>query len=573
MSSLTERIVDALLSRKLLTKAQLEEALGEQRAHGGSLQAILTKRGLVNEADLLSVVSQGLGIPPISLARLTIDPALKALISRELAIEYQVIPISRIGQALTIAMADPLNILALDTLTTLTGFSITSVLASAGAIREAIETYYGFGMEETLRAISEKAEAESLHVIQGAVEGPPDTARLLSLADEAPVIKYTDSLLQRAVKARASDLLIEPLEKTMRVRYRVDGVLQDGPAPPSHLRAAIVSRLKVMSELDIAERRLPQDGHLSVQVDERAVDFRISTLPTVLGEKVALRVLDTGRVELKLDGLGFRPGDLERLTACTRKPHGMILATGPTGAGKTTTLYALLKLVDTPGKNIVTVEDPVEFDLEGINQVSARPDVGLTFAKALRSILRQDPDVIMVGEIRDGETADMAVKSALTGHLVLSTLHTNTAAASIVRLINMGVEPFLITSCLMAVVGQRLVRKVCPRCVEISRPSPAVADRFGLLDDTGHPLPIARAKGCTACLQTGYQGREVLAEVLTVTPTVRKLILQHVQEHEIEAAACKAGMRRMRDHGLEKVRAHLTTLEEVVRVTTGEVVG
>ena len=574
MASLQKRIVDALLSRGLLTAEQMEEVLAVQRTQGGGLQALLTERGLVSEADLVAAISQGVGIPPINLSRMKLDVGLKALIPRDLALQYQLVPVSCTGQTLTIAMADPLNVFALDTLATMTGLSISAVLATPKDIRDTIDTYYGTGVEETLREMVKKTEFNSHAVIRSSVE--PEEAseaeRLLRQTQEAPVIKLTDALLTRAVRVHASDLFIEPREKSVRVRYRVDGILQEGPAPPKHLHPAVVSRIKVMSELDIAERRMPQDGHFNFRVDERAIDFRVSILPSSFGGNVCIRILDKGEVKLDIDTLGFSPQDLERLKACAQRPHGMLLSTGPTGSGKTTTLYALLKMIDSPQKNIVTVEDPVEFNLGGINQVNVKADIGLTFAKALRSILRQDPDVIMVGEIRDADTADMAIKSALTGHLVLSTLHTNSAAGSVVRLVNMGMEPFLINSCVMAVVGQRLVRKVCPKCLERYRPPKGMADKLGLVDRKGEPLELVRGVGCRACFKSGYAGREVIAETLIMSPQIRELILRRSPERDVQNAAHKEGMKTLREQGLAKAAAHVTTLDEVFRTTIGEVV-
>ena len=573
MSSLKERIVDALLSRNLVTPEQLEEALAVQRTRGGSLHAILVERGLVSEPDLLAVLSQGIGIPPISLARMRLDPNLKGLVSRDMARQYEVIPVACMGQTLTVAMADPLNVFALDMLATMTGLSINPLLTTSKDIRDAIDQYYGTGVEETLREMVRKAESSSLEVLTSAAQDEESEAdKLLRQTQEAPVIKFTDALLARAVRVHASDLLIEPREKSVRVRYRVDGVLQEGQAPPRHLHAAVVSRIKVMSELNIAERRLPQDGHFSFHVDSRLIDFRVSILPSSFGGNVCLRILDKGEIKLNLDTLGFSAEDLTRLKACAKRPHGMILATGPAGSGKTTTLYALLKLIDSPEKNLVTVEDPVEFELEGVNQVNVRSDIGLTFARALRSILRQDPDIIMVGEIRDAETADMAIKSALTGHLVLSTLHTNSAAGSIVRLINMGMEPFLINSCVMAVIGQRLVRKVCVKCAEPYRPSKGLATKLGLVDKRGEPLELVRGAGCRSCFQSGYTGREVIAETLVMTPEVRELILRRSPEREVQEQARTQGMKTLREQGLAKVSAHATTMDEVFRTTIGEVV-
>ena len=573
MASLKERIIDALLSRNLVQPEQLEEVLSVQRTRGGSLQTILVERGLVSESDLLAAISQGIGIPPISLSRMKLDSGLKGLISREMALQYELVPVACIGQTLTIAMADPLNVFALDTIATMTGLSVNPLLATSKDIRDAIDQYYGTGVEETLREMVKKSESDSMEIITGVRDEESEAERLLKQTQEAPVIKLTDAILARAVRVHASDLLIEPREQSVRVRYRVDGVLQEGQAPPKHLHAAVVSRIKVMSELNIAERRLPQDGHFSFKVDDRFVDFRVSILPSTFGGNVCLRILDKGEVKLNIDTLGFSPEDLPKLKECARRPHGMLLSTGPTGSGKTTTLYALLKLIDSPDKNIVTVEDPAEFELAGINQVNVRADIELTFAKALRSILRQDPDVIMVGEIRDAETADMAIKSALTGHLVLSTLHTNSAAGSVVRLVNMGMEPFLINSCVMAVLGQRLVRKICSKCTETYCPSKGVAEKLGLVDPRGEPLQLARGVGCRSCFQAGYTGREVIAEVLRMTPEIRELILHRAPEREVQNAARKGGMKTLREQGLAKVVAHITTLDEVFRTTIGEVVG
>ncbi len=572
MPSLKERLIDVLVSNRLLKPEQLEEALRIQQSEGGSLQRILVARGFVNEQDLLSAISQGLGIPPISLNRVTIDPALKTLLPRDLAKQYQVIPVACMGRTLTVAMADPLNVFALDTLTTMTGFTVNPLLASAKDVQEAIDLYYGTGIEDTLREIV-KGAAPALEVVQAQTPAEvADVNSLLKLTQETPVIRLTDALLAKAIRLRASDLMIEPMERAVRVRYRVDGVLQEGEAPPKPMQHAVVSRVKIMAELNIAERRLPQDGHFTFRLEGRMVDFRVSVLPTNFGEKVVLRLLDKSQISLSLGDLGFTPDDLATLTRCAERPHGMVLTTGPTGSGKTTTLYAMLKQIDRPEKNLVTVEDPVEFELEGVNQVSAKPDIGLTFARALRAILRQDPDVIMVGEIRDSETADMAVKSALTGHLVLSTLHTNSAAGSVVRLVNMGVEPFLINSCLMAVVGQRLVRKICAQCKELSRPPKGLAQKLGLLSANGQVPEVARGSGCSSCFQSGYRGREVIAEVLVLTPETRALILRRAQERELEEAARKAGMQTLREHGLQKVLAHVTTLDEVFRTTIGDAV-
>ncbi len=574
MASLKERLVNVLLARELVTPAQLEKALAIQKKQGGNLQKILVQEGIVTEGDLLAAMSQGLGIPPISLMRMKLDPSLKTLISREIASQYELVPVSCIGQTLTIAMADPLNIFALDTIKSMTGLRINTLLAGSKDIRDAIDMFYGTGVEETLREMVQKAETNALEIIAGGKlkDDDIDASHLLTQTQDAPVVKFTDAILTTAVRLRASDVLIEPREKDVRVRYRVDGMLQEGKAPPKQLHAGVVSRIKVMSELNIAERRIPQDGHFALTVDARAIDFRVSILPSSFGGNVCVRVLDKGAIKLDINKLGFSPRDLEKIKACARRPHGMILSTGPAGSGKTTTLYALLKMIDAPEKNIVTVEDPVEFELEGINQVNAKPDIGLTFAGSLRSILRQDPDVIMVGEIRDAETADMAIKSALTGHLVLSTLHTNSAVGSVVRLTNMGLEPFLINSSLTAVIGQRLVRRVCSHCAERYRPAQGVAAKLGLLDKNNQPAELVRGVGCRSCFKSGYAGREVIAETLVISPAIRELVLRRASEREIEQVARKEGMETLRERGLAKAVAHITTLEEVFRTTIGDAV-
>ncbi|MBI3323992.1 MAG: Flp pilus assembly complex ATPase component TadA [Candidatus Omnitrophica bacterium] len=569
MASSKERIVEVLLNNQLIKPEQLEEAFKVQQATGGSLRKILVERGFIKEADFMSAVSQGLGIPPISLTRMKIDTTLKALIPRELAKQYEVIPVACIGQTLTVAMTDPLNVFALDTLTTMTGLTVNPLLTTTKEIQEAIDLYYGTGVEETLKEIVKKTEALSVEVVSKRTD-ETESSRLLKMVEDLPVVRVTDAVLTRAVRLRASDVLIEPMENAMRIRYRVDGVLQEGEAPPRQFQLALVSRIKVMAELNIAEHRLPQDGHFNFKIDDRAIDLRVSVLPSSFGETVVLRIQDKGTIKLNIDDLGFRSEDLDLLKACAKRPHGMILSTGPTGSGKTTTLYALLTMIDRPEKNLVTVEDPVEFQLEGINQVPTRVDIGLSFARSLRAILRQDPDVIMVGEIRDAETADMAVKSALTGHLVLSTLHTNSAVGSVVRLVNMGVEPFLLNSCLMAVIGQRLVRRLCPRCKQPYQPPKPLAERIGLVDERGRVPEIAKPTGCSACAESGYRGREVIAEVLPLAPEIRELIVKRAQERQIEEAARAAGMNTLREHGIQKVRDQITSLDELFRTTVGE---
>ncbi|MDP3703351.1 MAG: ATPase, T2SS/T4P/T4SS family [Candidatus Omnitrophota bacterium] len=572
-ASLQARVLEVLIANQLLTEAQVKQALAVQRIDGTLLFHTLIEQKLVKELDLLSAISQGLGIPLISLSRVKIDPDLLTLIPRDFARHEQLIPVSRLGQMLTVAMADPLNVYALDALKMMTGLSVSPVLARAQELRDSLSAHYGVGVEETVETMvrEQAADTPTLDLVESA-EGETDVNRLLQLTQALPVVRITDALLARAIGLRASDLLVEPSEQMMFVRYRVDGLLQEAAPPPAQFQQAVISRLKVMAELNIAERRLPQDGHFSFKAESRVIDCRVSVLPTVFGEKVAIRILDKSQAKLDVQRLGFDAEDLSRLAACAAQPHGMILATGPTGSGKTTTLYSLLKSIDRPEKNIVTVEDPVEFRLEGINQVSAKAGTGLTFARALRFILRQDPDVIMVGEIRDGETADMAVKSALTGHLVLSTLHTTSATGALVRLINMGVEPFLLSSCLLGVVGQRLVRRVCPHCRKLYTPPRHVAEKLGLLNKQGEIPQLARGTGCRLCAQSGYHGRELIAEVFVVTPEIRKLIASNAGGRELEEAAKQSGMRTLREHGLQKALSHVTSLEEIFRTTIGELV-
>ena len=417
----------------------------------------------------------------------------------------------------------------------------------------------------------EDLKAQDIEFIQmGGAEEKVDSERLFKLVEEAPVVKLTNMILENGIKARSSDILIEPMENSVRVRYRVDGVLKEVESLPKNTHESIVSRIKVMSELNIAERRLPQDGRFRLKVNNNNVDFRVSILPSSKGEKVALRVLDKTQAMLDIDKLGFSGDALDKLKKCASRPHGMILVTGPTGSGKTTTLYSLMKYVYSPEKNLITVEDPIEYQIEGINQVTARAEAGLTFASALRSILRQDPDVIMIGEIRDFDTVDIAIKSALTGHLVLSTLHTTTASGSVVRLINMGCEPFLITSSLIAIVAQRLIRKLCPKCREAYKPGDVLSAWLGIDIKKSKDVSFYRAKGCSACLHTGYAGRVGICEVLAVTPAIRNLVLKRARENELKRVARNEGMRTLREDGIGKVLEGLTSLEEVLRVTVAD---
>jgi len=570
--SLKERLNSILIEKGLVTSEKLNEALKLQKKKGGKLSDILVTSGFVERRDLMIVLSEELGIPPINLSRYKIDPALIKLIPRKLAQHYQMVPISKMGDLLTVAIADPLNVFAIDEIKALTGFKIGVLITTDKDIQNAIDEHYGETAHKAIEDImSGMDKVDHLEMVDEAAGGKQTApvSDLIRLTQETPIVKVTNLILSEAVKVKASDVLIEPLENALRIRYRVDGILREGKNPPRSMHEAIVSRLKVMSGLNIAEHRLPQDGRFKIRIQNREIDFRISVLPSSGGEKAALRVLDKNQAMLDLDRLGFEEKPLIDLKKASQKPHGMILVCGPTGCGKTTSLYSILKFVDTPDKNIVTVEDPVEYDLRGINQVTIRPSIGLTFAGALRSILRQDPDIIMVGEIRDFDTADISIKSALTGHLVLSTLHTTTAPGSIVRLVNMGVEPFLITSSIVLVAAQRLARKICPNCKEEQKVPRSIFEGCKL-DTTKDKITVYRGKGCRHCLNTGYKGRVGLMETLVLTPRIRELIADKAQEYKIKEAALQEGMVTLRQNGLKKTLDGTTTWEEVIRLTAGD---
>ena len=569
--SLKEQLIDLLTESKILTAEQVNQALKIQKENGGRLSNILISLKLVNEKDLMLALSKSLHIPPINLSKLNINPEVAKIIPEHLARHYQMIPISKIGYNLTVALSDPLNIFALDDIRALTNYKVKSVLSTEEEIDDAIRRYYS---EDTTEIIKDAIKHKEAKLEMVSVEKEElDTKRLLEMINEAPIVKITNMLLHEGINRKASDILIEPLEKTMQVRYRVDGVLEKGEAPPKTMHAAIVTRIKVMSRLDVAEHRLPQDGRFKVKLLTREVDFRISILPSSFGEKLALRILDKSTLLLDVEKLGFEEQPLKVLKECALHPHGMVLVCGPTGCGKTTTLYSVLKYIDSIEKNLVTVEDPIEYQLDGVNQVTALPEIGLTFAAALRSILRQDPDVIMVGEIRDYDTVDIAIKAALTGHLVLSTLHTTDAPGSLVRLANMGVEPFLITASTLMVGAQRLVRVLCPVCKEPYTPSAALKEKLRLkqvvaqLIGQKKELTFYRPRGCPKCNNTGYKGRLGIMEALRLTPKIKELILQKAPEVKIKNTAHQEGMQTLRENGLAKVIKGITSLEEILRLT------
>jgi type IV pilus assembly protein PilB len=566
MIPLKERLSEILINTKLITPEQLEEALTVQKQKGGRLSDILLDLKFIKETDFISTLSQKLGLPLIDVKRCKVDHEVVKLIPIDLARHYQVLPIAKMNDVITLAMADPLNIFAIDHIATFTGYKISPIISSSQDILQAIDMFYPDATKGVIDDLMKEMSVSSIELIKEEREKLPSDQELSRISQQTPVIRVTNVILEEAVKKKASDVLVEPLDKKLRVRFRIDGVLQEEQAPPKVMHASIVSRIKVMSDLNIAEHRLPQDGRFKLKMLGKEVDFRVSILPSSLGEKVAVRILDKSQATLDLTKLGFSDTTLGVLKKVSQLPHGMILVCGPTGAGKTTTLYSVLKFVDSPDKNIVTVEDPVEYQLGGINQVTARPDIGLTFASALRSILRQDPNIIMIGEIRDYETVDIAIKSALTGHLVLSTLHTTTASGAIVRLVNMGVEPYLINSSLICVVAQRLLRKICPYCKEEYTLKNEIIETLRLKIGIAKPV-FFRGKGCAQCFNLGYAGRLGIAETLLLSQQVRDLILSRAQEHIIKGQARKEGMHTLREEGVAAALLGLTTLEEVVRVT------
>lgn len=571
MASLKERLKDILIGNKLISQEQLDQGLQVQKKKGGRLSDIIISLGFVKESDLISTLSVGLGLPLIDLRRFKIDHDIVKIIPSDIARHYQIIPISKMGDTVTVAMADPLNIFAIDYLEAFTGYKINPIISSHQDIIQAIESTYPDNTSGVIDDLVKEMSSPSLEFIKEDREILPSDQELGRIGRQAPVIKVTNMILEEAVKKKSSDILIEPFNRKLRLRFRIDGVLHEQQAPPKNMHALIVSRIKVMASLDIAEHRLPQDGRFKARLQGKEVDFRVSILPSSFGEKVALRILDKSSAMLDVEKLGFSQDAISKLKKAAKLPHGMILVCGPTGSGKTTTLYSILKFVDSPDKNIVTVEDPVEYQLEGINQVTARPEIGLTFASALRSILRQDPNVIMIGEIRDYDTVDIGIKSALTGHLVLSTLHTTTASGAVARLLNMGVDPYLINASLVCVLAQRLVRKICASCKEEYVIEREVFEKIklDLGGDYGREKKIKffRGKGCSRCFNSGYSGRVGIGEIILLSTKIRDLILGGAQEHIIKQQARQEGTRTLREEGIEAALRGQTTLEEILRVT------
>jgi type IV pilus assembly protein PilB len=567
------RLGEILIKESLITQDQLQKALEFQRSNGGKLGSCLTKMGFITDDDITGVLSRQYGVPSINLKYYEIDPNVIKLIPQDTATRYQVIPLSRVGSVLTIAMTDPTNVFAMDDIKFMTGFNVEPVVASESAIGEAIVRFYG-GSEtnqEELSKMMKDLVMDDQELELAAEETELDTATLERAAEEAPIIKLVNLILTDSVKRGASDIHIEPYELEMRVRFRVDGVLQTVMSPPLRLKDAITSRLKIMAKLDIAEKRLPQDGRIMIKykVDgkKKELDFRVSTVPTLFGEKVVLRLLDKENLRLDMTKLGFEQESLKKFERNILKPYGMVLVTGPTGSGKTNTLYSSVARLNTVDTNIMTAEDPVEFQLAGINQVQMKEQIGLNFAAALRAFLRQDPNIILVGEIRDFETAEIAVKAALTGHLVLSTLHTNDAPSTISRLMNMGIEPFLVATSVNLIAAQRLVRRICGNCKEeLEVPEQALIDA-GYTPDEVKKTKIYHGKGCSICNKGGYKGRTGLYEVMEINDEMRELILVGASALELKKKAIEQGMLTLRRSGLVKIAAGMTTMEEVLRET------
>ena len=559
------RLLELLVKEKLLTQEEAGKALAEQRRSGERLATILTRLGFLTEDELLDFLSRKYGIPVINLGRVEIDPGILRQVRKEIVQKYQVFPVRQVGNTLTLALSDPTVVLAIDDVQFATGLHVIPVLAAESAIRAAIDQNYNAGVGDDIKKLIDKETTGNLELLDTGTQ--VDLAELGREAEEAPTIRFVNLIIADAIRKRASDIHLEPYEKVFRVRYRIDGVLHDMMNPPKQMEAAILSRVKIMSNLDIAERRLPQDGRLSVRFQTREIDLRVSSLPTTFGEKIVMRVLDKASVVLDLARLGFEEDDLARFKKTITTPYGMILVTGPTGSGKSTTLYAAIATINNPDINILTAEDPVEFNITGVNQVLVREDIGYTFSAALRAFLRQDPDVILVGEMRDLETAQIAIRAALTGHLVFSTLHTNDAPSTVTRLQDMGIPPFLISSSLLLVVAQRLVRRICLECREtVQVPESALID-IGFRPEEAGGVRVYVGKGCGACANTGYKGRISIQETMWMVPELQEAIVRQRPASELKEIAVKAGMRTLRQAGLRKVANGLTTIDEVLRVT------
>jgi type IV pilus assembly protein PilB len=598
-----------LIASNIISEDQLRQALNLQKSEGGRLGTNLIKLGYIAEEKLVSFLSKQYGVPAINLSEYNVDSSVTKLIPVEMARKYLIMPVTRVGATLTIAMADPSNLFAIDDVKFMTGYNVEVVVCSESSIINTIANHYKHGEKEVVK-VAKNSSSTPASVLQAkdytitdedssmdsmnAMDDSPsldvdefdkvvgtalDGIETVEERDdsevvkevEAPIVKLVNGIFVNAIKAGASDIHIEPYEASLRVRYRVDGVMYTVMSLPTKIKAALTSRVKIMSRLDIAERRLPQDGRIKLKLGKkREIDFRVSTLPTLFGEKTVLRLLDKSNLQVDMTKLGFEKKQLDDFMEAIEKPYGMVLVTGPTGSGKTTTLYSALNHLNKPDTNIMTSEDPVEYNFMGINQVQVREEIGLSFASALRSFLRQDPDIIMVGEIRDFETAEIGVKAALTGHLVLSTLHTNDAPSTISRLLNMGIEPFLVSSSVILIVAQRLARRICQQCKAEEKFSVPALVKVGFTEEEASTLKCQRGKGCSACNNSGYKGRIALYEVMPIRDEIRELILEGASANEIRKTAVRLGTKTLRMSGMTKVKEGITTIEEILRVTFGD---
>ena len=563
------RLGDFLLKEGIITAGQLEQAVTAQRQEGGRLGEVLIKLGIVKEEQVLTALCKQLNMPYFSLGTGMLKPAadqgLENLIPHAFALKNVVLPLSRILRSLTVALSDPLDILLIDSLRKLTGGEINPVVATPSDILKAIEEFYG--KSSMLKDVVDSSYDMDSSIVQKSEDLGQELSldKLIARSEEAPVVKLVDLIIRQAIGERASDIHIEPFKNRISLRYRIDGKLYEIPPPARHLHLALVSRVKVLAKLDISEKRLPQDGAILVRIDERPIDLRVSIIPTIYGEKAVIRILDRGGVVLNLDYLGFDSRQLEHVRKAIFSPYGLVLITGPTGSGKSTSLYAILNEIKSPAKNVVSIEDPVEYKMDEINQVQVKPEIGLTFAAALRSFLRQDPDIMLVGEIRDLETAEICIRSALTGHLVLSTLHTNDAPSAVSRLMDIGIEPYMLAPSLRVIIAQRLVRKLCPDCKVAYEPTSAQLKGAAIKAEL-----IYRPKGCTKCFNAGYKGRICIVEVLPVTLEIQDLINQRATFQKIREIARAAGMQTLYESGVKKVESGVTSLEEILATTLGE---
>ncbi|MFP3941771.1 MAG: type IV-A pilus assembly ATPase PilB [Thermoanaerobaculia bacterium] len=567
-----KRFGEFLVKSGKISQEQLQQALQAQRQDGGRLGAVLVKLGYLQEPELVDLLSRHFGVPSVDLDGVEIDEGILKIIPGDIARKYTIVPVSKAGATVTLAMIDPTNVFAMDDVKFMTGYRVEPVVASEAQIKAAIDEHYGsthaLELKKVMEEVSEDAETD-LEVLEE--EEDLDLDSLEEESETAPVVKLVNIILTDAIKRGASDIHLEPYEKDYRVRYRIDGVLYEMMHPPLKLKEAITSRIKIMARLDIAEKRLPQDGRIKIKTrvegKVKDLDFRVSVIPTIFGEKIVMRLLDKDKLMLDMTKLGFEAESLRKFETAIFKPYGMVLVTGPTGSGKTNTLYSALESLNTPEVNIMTAEDPVEFNIEGLNQVQMRERIGLNFASALRSFLRQDPNIVLVGEIRDFETAEVSIKAAMTGHLVLSTLHTNDAPSSINRLMNMGIEPFLVATSVHLIVAQRLVRRICTFCKEPFETPPAALSDLGFTDQEARTLKLFRGRGCERCSNTGYKGRIALYEVMQVGDDVRELILSGASAVELRQQAIDGGMVTLRGSGRQKIRDGVTTVEEVLRET------